>query len=257
MQASYLGLLKESGLACWACQKASETRRTLLRCAQCRIAAYCGRDCQRSDWPKHKSQCAEMRCQTRRGRLRSVTDKFLDYEAALVAFAELMRPMEGVIYLHTYNLQDPIFRGRSADTLCFDFQTCPCCLKSGRRKQPGVKRGCVAFISGDDGREVKLDMRNEDGHIPIIAVLRNDLETGEQELLPHKAKYLLADNREQPVYRALRSLHPYFVSRLMEGDCSLVLELKDGKAEMELVFHGCFHSVPQEDWSKLPKKHSH
>jgi uncharacterized C2H2 Zn-finger protein len=33
---------------------------TLLRCGRCQAARYCSRECQKQDWPSHKSVCARL-----------------------------------------------------------------------------------------------------------------------------------------------------------------------------------------------------
>jgi len=40
--------------ACGSCGKASES---LKQCTRCRQVSYCNRNCQRADWPRHKSTC--------------------------------------------------------------------------------------------------------------------------------------------------------------------------------------------------------
>lgn len=39
------------------CARCSETSRELKRCARCKKVLYCSVECQRSDWPRHKSIC--------------------------------------------------------------------------------------------------------------------------------------------------------------------------------------------------------
>ncbi|KAJ8073953.1 hypothetical protein PM082_012237 [Marasmius tenuissimus] len=33
----------------------------LMRCASCRLTRYCGKDCQKNDWPRHKRVCKAIR----------------------------------------------------------------------------------------------------------------------------------------------------------------------------------------------------
>jgi len=42
---------------CSYCEKL--THKDLLRCSRCKDKYYCSRDCQRSDWLKHKKTCVE------------------------------------------------------------------------------------------------------------------------------------------------------------------------------------------------------
>jgi hypothetical protein len=43
---------------CQACGAAATPERPLRRCQACR-ACYCGRECQRADWPRHKAVCSQ------------------------------------------------------------------------------------------------------------------------------------------------------------------------------------------------------
>ena len=40
-----------------SCAKCGKSTGSLHGCSQCRRVLYCGRECQRSDWPKHKQTC--------------------------------------------------------------------------------------------------------------------------------------------------------------------------------------------------------
>jgi hypothetical protein len=42
-------------LPCGICGRTEKT----LRCARCRIKAYCGEEYQKMDWPRHKAACKE------------------------------------------------------------------------------------------------------------------------------------------------------------------------------------------------------
>ena len=43
---------------CWTCNSNdSKSGLKLLSCQQCKYAKYCGRDCQKNDWKKHKKLC--------------------------------------------------------------------------------------------------------------------------------------------------------------------------------------------------------
>eukprot|EP01116_Phalansterium_solitarium_P023489 TRINITY_DN8248_c1_g1_i1.p1 TRINITY_DN8248_c1_g1~~TRINITY_DN8248_c1_g1_i1.p1 ORF type:complete len:680 (-),score=154.87 TRINITY_DN8248_c1_g1_i1:28-2067(-) len=39
--------------ACYVCKKTGKS----MRCSQCKSVDYCGRDCQATDWPRHKLEC--------------------------------------------------------------------------------------------------------------------------------------------------------------------------------------------------------
>ena len=43
-----------------ACQTCRRADRPLKACLRCRCVHYCGRDCQRTDWPGHKAECEEL-----------------------------------------------------------------------------------------------------------------------------------------------------------------------------------------------------
>jgi len=46
---------------CWYCDRGSDTLPTeLLKCAQCGLAEYCNRECQRGDWKLHKAKCKRL-----------------------------------------------------------------------------------------------------------------------------------------------------------------------------------------------------
>jgi splicing suppressor protein 51 len=46
-----------SSTACAKCQKAAGPANPLKRCAKCREASYCNRECQKADWKNHKKDC--------------------------------------------------------------------------------------------------------------------------------------------------------------------------------------------------------
>lgn len=39
---------------CLICEKINET---MYNCAKCKVARYCSKECQSSDWPSHKDTC--------------------------------------------------------------------------------------------------------------------------------------------------------------------------------------------------------
>lgn len=43
-----------------ACSVCGTETLDILRCGRCKRVLYCGRDCQREDWPRHRSDCAGM-----------------------------------------------------------------------------------------------------------------------------------------------------------------------------------------------------
>ena len=42
---------------CYNCQMTVTGKRKLLKCARCESITYCGQECQRADWPRHKEFC--------------------------------------------------------------------------------------------------------------------------------------------------------------------------------------------------------
>ena len=42
---------------CWNCSKSSDDKQ-LKRCGRCKSVSYCSVECQRADWPGHKSSCS-------------------------------------------------------------------------------------------------------------------------------------------------------------------------------------------------------
>lgn len=45
---------------CWTCGKKPESGEVFKKCGKCRTFAYCGRECQREDWAKHKTLCSDI-----------------------------------------------------------------------------------------------------------------------------------------------------------------------------------------------------
>ena len=44
---------------CQGCGALEHEVEKLLNCSQCKLVKYCGRQCQREDWPAHKKTCQE------------------------------------------------------------------------------------------------------------------------------------------------------------------------------------------------------
>ncbi|TCD68883.1 hypothetical protein EIP91_009598, partial [Steccherinum ochraceum] len=44
-------------IKCHNCQKPQQEGTSLYHCQGCRIYIYCGSECQKADWPKHKAEC--------------------------------------------------------------------------------------------------------------------------------------------------------------------------------------------------------
>ena len=45
-------------LARWRCATCNEHLRKVRVCARCRLVSYCGRECQRAHWARHKAACS-------------------------------------------------------------------------------------------------------------------------------------------------------------------------------------------------------
>ncbi|KAG8926603.1 hypothetical protein FRC01_008646 [Tulasnella sp. 417] len=43
--------------SCANCKTDDTAKKTLSVCVKCKTAQYCGKDCQRADWPRHKESC--------------------------------------------------------------------------------------------------------------------------------------------------------------------------------------------------------
>ncbi|KAG9004150.1 hypothetical protein FRB90_011051 [Tulasnella sp. 427] len=43
--------------SCANCKSDETAQKVLSACAKCKTAQYCGKDCQRADWPRHKESC--------------------------------------------------------------------------------------------------------------------------------------------------------------------------------------------------------
>lgn len=44
--------------SCKVCSKSESSSKSLLRCSRCRKVRYCGKECQKKDWPEHKKICS-------------------------------------------------------------------------------------------------------------------------------------------------------------------------------------------------------
>jgi hypothetical protein len=53
------GLSNDAPVSCDRCGKLQEPGKKLQRCGKCRVAWYCGIECQRAAWSGHKAHCFE------------------------------------------------------------------------------------------------------------------------------------------------------------------------------------------------------
>ncbi len=49
------------------CDSCGTSGANFSRCARCRTAIYCSRDCQTKDWPNHKTICKQLAAQAAQG----------------------------------------------------------------------------------------------------------------------------------------------------------------------------------------------
>ena len=54
-----------TGRLCTSCETAESATLKLKKCTGCRSVQYCCRDCQRADWPAHKSTCRRLQQEAR------------------------------------------------------------------------------------------------------------------------------------------------------------------------------------------------
>ena len=58
VQGGLQGLLREKCHACSATSSdGGKGQGGLLKCTRCKAVAYCGKECQRADWKKHRMEC--------------------------------------------------------------------------------------------------------------------------------------------------------------------------------------------------------
>lgn len=53
-----------TGLACTTCGAAEQKHAKFSKCSACAVTVYCDEECQKQDWPKHKSVCGEVCLET-------------------------------------------------------------------------------------------------------------------------------------------------------------------------------------------------
>jgi hypothetical protein len=51
------GKLPDNAVRCSNCLEKKKESKALLRCASCGFVRYCGRECQKTDWKRHKESC--------------------------------------------------------------------------------------------------------------------------------------------------------------------------------------------------------
>ncbi len=61
--------LKQSRLTCGneGCGKEETKPRTFKECSKCELNVYCGKECQRADWARHRENCVDKRHWTQHG----------------------------------------------------------------------------------------------------------------------------------------------------------------------------------------------
>ena len=61
VQRAEAAAVSEAAAAARRCRSCGEQPAKIAACSVCFSAGYCGKDCQRADWPRHKSECKSLR----------------------------------------------------------------------------------------------------------------------------------------------------------------------------------------------------
>lgn len=232
--------IKEAAYQCHNCGEDSEEK--LKRCGKCRIVAYCSVECQKENWLEHKLECPKLANMERLAKIHNFLETIPDFQHVFTALTEHFRVIDGLIQVHCYNPENKIFTDCSEQSVAFDFSACPNCVKKGiaQRWKGNYKNGCSAG---------GLNISNENGEIHLLAHWIDETSS------PTTCYYFLKDSRDQPSYTRIQKMPRRLVHELLQDNCSLVLESVEGKVNLRLVFHGCFHILREEDWVKQIHKH--
>jgi len=84
-----------------SCQSIGE-----LRCARCKLASYCSKECQKEDWRVHKATCSSVTKAAAEGELKNCTCMFCGQRVVCRSEADAMAHMEACANLQE-QLQDP------------------------------------------------------------------------------------------------------------------------------------------------------
>lgn len=82
----------EVGKQCAACGKSETEEAPLLFCGRCQGKCYCGKECQQSDWPSHKSKCVRLGIANL---LQAIQTNDLDMVQKLSRKAEVVKGIRG------------------------------------------------------------------------------------------------------------------------------------------------------------------
>lgn len=51
------GAVYAAAASCTKCEREDTVSQNMIRCGRCKLARYCSKECQTSDWPRHKMNC--------------------------------------------------------------------------------------------------------------------------------------------------------------------------------------------------------
>ena len=166
-------------LVCWCCSSPVFERGSKQLCAACGVVAYCGRECQKSDWKTHKHLCGHLRAAASEihrigdGGI-SVASSYIKWQRGVEHWRLMVKGYPKIEFL--MHLLDQVQKQGAMAWQLRQQQDCGKCIKNKEPQQqkPSVVqqpyRAATSSASAKELKELELDQSIQEQNLKLSEV---------------------------------------------------------------------------------------